>query len=347
MDIGYEGGSSDSGWLANLFSNYQWPWILLLLCLALFPPLIFVLIAGMGILAGLAFVSDRGGWRGVFVKFCNAVTEFSESVLKPHRSAPTLPSFLQEAAADSVEQHAPSDSGLSMPFKFECENCGQRMSATEDMVGMETNCPNCEAPIVVPADPHHKESTNPLPPPPSPVRESSIIPEGAAAAEHAETAKPRVNTISLGRLLLSFQGRIGRGLFWASWAAMALLTVLVMAVSGLVLEKNEAAGGLLMTLWFIPLVWIMLAIQVKRWHDLNKSGWMVLIGLIPCLGVISLVFVGFVKGTTGPNDYGDDPLQAGTGTDPIQSTLSTSAIPELPSTSCPPGASTPKQTMPT
>ena len=48
-----------------------------------------------------------------------------------------------------------------------------------------------------------------------------------------------------------------------------------------------------------------LAIQVKRWHDRNKSGWWVLIGLIPLIGGIwALIETGFLAGDDGENRFG-------------------------------------------
>jgi uncharacterized membrane protein YhaH (DUF805 family) len=51
-------------------------------------------------------------------------------------------------------------------------------------------------------------------------------------------------------------------------------------------------------------------VQIKRWHDRDKSGWWVLINFIPILGGLwSLIECGFVKGTNGKNRFGPDPLQ--------------------------------------
>lgn len=51
-----------------------------------------------------------------------------------------------------------------------------------------------------------------------------------------------------------------------------------------------------------------LAVQVRRFHDQNLSGWMVLINLIPYLGgLVVLVFM-CLPGTVGANKYGPDPL---------------------------------------
>jgi hypothetical protein len=37
-----------------------------------------------------------------------------------------------------------------MEHKFECQNCGQRMSANEDLFGTDTVCPTCSKPLVIP-----------------------------------------------------------------------------------------------------------------------------------------------------------------------------------------------------
>jgi uncharacterized membrane protein YhaH (DUF805 family) len=65
-------------------------------------------------------------------------------------------------------------------------------------------------------------------------------------------------------------------------------------------------GGL--SLLMLPVIWASLAISVKRWHDRNKSGWWVLIALIPVVGGLwTLIENGFLAGSDGPNRYGEDP----------------------------------------
>ncbi len=59
---------------------------------------------------------------------------------------------------------------------------------------------------------------------------------------------------------------------------------------------------------FIP----SLAVVVRRLHDLNKSGWMILIGLIPFIGGIWLFVLMCLEGTTGENQYGLDPKKVET-----------------------------------
>jgi uncharacterized membrane protein YhaH (DUF805 family) len=58
-------------------------------------------------------------------------------------------------------------------------------------------------------------------------------------------------------------------------------------------------------------LWASLAITVKRYHDRNKLGGWILIGIIPYVGWIWMIIeLGFLKGTVGPNQFGTDPLES-------------------------------------
>ena len=54
---------------------------------------------------------------------------------------------------------------------------------------------------------------------------------------------------------------------------------------------------------FIPL----LAVSVRRLHDTGKTGWMLLIAIIPILGALWLLALFATEGTRGMNMYGPDP----------------------------------------
>ena len=54
-----------------------------------------------------------------------------------------------------------------------------------------------------------------------------------------------------------------------------------------------------------------LALSVRRLHDVNRSGWWLLLLLVPLIGALIILFWAVSKGDEGPNDYGPNPLDAG------------------------------------
>jgi uncharacterized membrane protein YhaH (DUF805 family) len=82
--------------------------------------------------------------------------------------------------------------------------------------------------------------------------------------------------------------------------------VIISGVLGAI--QNSSNSGLLLLVlivWYLASIVISLATSAKRWHDRNKSGWWILIGLIPVIGWLwSLIECGFLPGTDGPNTYG-------------------------------------------
>ena len=48
---------------------------------------------------------------------------------------------------------------------------------------------------------------------------------------------------------------------------------------------------------------------VRRLHDLDLSGWWMLLLCVPLINLFFAIYIYFFKGTEGPNQYGDDPLQ--------------------------------------
>lgn len=74
---------------------------------------------------------------------------------------------------------------------------------------------------------------------------------------------------------------------------------------GTVYITNKSA--FLVGLVALPFLLVSMLVQIQRWHDRNKNGWWVLINFIPYLGGIwAFIELGCLKGTTGPNRYGED-----------------------------------------
>lgn len=156
-------------------------------------------------------------------------------------------------------------------------------------------------------------------------------------------------------LYTSFEGRINRKPFWiASLIMMAAAIVLSLVVVTPITLMSPGLGVLVAFLIWLALLYPVVALGVKRLHDRGKSGQLMAVFLAPSvilqlgdlLGITggeqvvggetiylpnmlgwllvaaSLVFaiwalveLGILKGTTGPNAYGPDPL-AGTAAQP-------------------------------
>lgn len=122
-------------------------------------------------------------------------------------------------------------------------------------------------------------------------------------------------------LFFSFEGRINRAKFWLGNVILWAVYVVLMLLGGggimMSMDPNApqaASGGMgvmgiVVLIIYIATIWPALAIGVKRWHDRDKSGWWVLIALVPIIGGLwYLIECGFLEGTKGPNKYGADPL---------------------------------------
>lgn len=102
----------------------------------------------------------------------------------------------------------------------------------------------------------------------------------------------------------AWQGRAGRAEYW--WFTLFyLIAYLVVAIIG-------AAIGFR---WLVVLVVLALllpgiCVGIRRLHDTNRTGWWLLIDLIPIVGTIVLLVFFIQQGTPGPNNYGPPPQTA-------------------------------------
>jgi uncharacterized membrane protein YhaH (DUF805 family) len=105
-----------------------------------------------------------------------------------------------------------------------------------------------------------------------------------------------------------FEGRARRKELWMFWLfnmlfvilAMALDNVLDITVAGTVYGPLYIIYGLVV---FIPGI----AVQIRRLHDIGKSGWTLLLCFIPCVGAIILIVFYATDGNPGDNQYGAAP----------------------------------------
>jgi len=100
---------------------------------------------------------------------------------------------------------------------------------------------------------------------------------------------------------VDFSGRTSVGGFWR-FIAVNFVVVVVLGVLANV-------SSVFLVLYFgyaLALLLPSLAIAIRRLHDSGKSGWMILLGLIPIVGFILLI-VFYVQPSDSPNNYGHGP----------------------------------------
>jgi uncharacterized membrane protein YhaH (DUF805 family) len=64
--------------------------------------------------------------------------------------------------------------------------------------------------------------------------------------------------------------------------------------------------GLLIIVYSLGVLLPSIAVAIRRMHDTDRSGWWLLLGLVPLLGIVILVFA-CLPGTVGDNRFGPDP----------------------------------------
>lgn len=107
-----------------------------------------------------------------------------------------------------------------------------------------------------------------------------------------------------------FTGRSRRKEFWFFTLAMMAIYFVASFLDNLV-----GLGGLVLGLYgpltFLALLILLtpsLTVGVRRLHDTGRSGWWMLIGLVPLVGLVLLYFFA-LEGPRGPNQYGPDPKE--------------------------------------
>lgn len=132
---------------------------------------------------------------------------------------------------------------------------------------------------------------------------------------------------------LSLSGRIGRLRYLAYGSGLMLVFYGVLAALMAAFGASILAGGSgsfivlgVMGLLYIPLMVFSWGYIVRRLNDLNKSGWLSLLMLVPLANVGLLLYVLFGRGTEGNNNYGAPPPPNTTGVIALSCVLPAIAI---------------------
>ena len=99
----------------------------------------------------------------------------------------------------------------------------------------------------------------------------------------------------------NFDGRARRKEFWSFWLLTVAAYIAASVVDGIL------GLPLLGIVVMLGLICPSIAVAVRRMHDVGKSGWWLLLALVPVIGALALIYFYIQEGQTGANVYGADP----------------------------------------
>jgi uncharacterized membrane protein YhaH (DUF805 family) len=104
-----------------------------------------------------------------------------------------------------------------------------------------------------------------------------------------------------------FNGRASRSEYWWFTLFQFLIGFVLVFVTG----KINGFSAVIF-LWAVLALYVpAIAAAVRRLHDTDKSGWWYLVASVPYVGVIILLVLLALQGTSGTNRFGEDPLASG------------------------------------
>jgi uncharacterized membrane protein YhaH (DUF805 family) len=104
---------------------------------------------------------------------------------------------------------------------------------------------------------------------------------------------------------VAFSGRARRKEYWM-FTLFNVIVSIVLAILDAVLSTSPLLGGVYALAVFLP----SLGVAVRRLHDTGRSGWFLLLGLIPFVGFIILLVFLVGEGKAEDNKWGSNPKLA-------------------------------------
>ena len=108
-----------------------------------------------------------------------------------------------------------------------------------------------------------------------------------------------------------FTGRARRKEYWYSFLVHTIISIVLAVIDGISGSFSAEAGvGLLGGIYILAILIPSISVSVRRLHDTDRSGWWLLIGLIPLIGAIVLFVFMVQDSKPGENQYGTNPKGA-------------------------------------
>ena len=108
-----------------------------------------------------------------------------------------------------------------------------------------------------------------------------------------------------------FSGRARRTEYWMFTLFNIIISIVLGIIDAVIGGAGAEAGvGVLGSIYALAVLIPALAVSVRRLHDTDRSGWWLLIGLVPLVGAIVLLVFMVQDGTPGDNQHGPNPKGA-------------------------------------
>jgi len=109
-----------------------------------------------------------------------------------------------------------------------------------------------------------------------------------------------------------FDGRAQRAEYWYFVLFNAIVSIILSILGKAIGVFNITVGtvneiNILSLIYSLAVLIPSLAVSVRRLHDVGKSGWMILLNLIPLIGTIWILVLMIRDSTSGDNEYGPNP----------------------------------------
>ena len=105
-----------------------------------------------------------------------------------------------------------------------------------------------------------------------------------------------------------FSGRSRRKEYWYFVLCNVIVSLVLSGLDALLGTFSFSANlGLLSGIYALAIIIPTLAVSVRRLHDIDRTGWWVLIHLVPVIGSIVLLVFAVLDGTPGENRFGSNP----------------------------------------
>ena len=108
----------------------------------------------------------------------------------------------------------------------------------------------------------------------------------------------------------NFDGRLGRRDFWMFVLINFVISLLITLVFSSILRLGWVASSL-SGIYSLAILIPGLGVSIRRLHDVGKSGMWILIGLIPLIGLLVLLYFYLQDSQPGDNQYGANPVAGG------------------------------------